>query len=81
MRFRTLRRDFERGLFCGRAPLEPSPRDLLQRASANLKTAKTTHIEGTGTFARKDGMGLSFDFKISGDAELADNAITIGGRT
>jgi len=76
-----LRRDFERGLFCGRVPLEPSPSGLLQRASANLKTANTTHIDGTGTFALKDGMSLWFDFKIGGDAEVADHRFTIGGRT
>src|SRR2546425_5138774 len=54
--------------------LEPSPTALLQKASANLKAAKTTHIEGTGTFAIKDGMNLSFDFKMSGDAEVPDKA-------
>jgi len=35
-----------------------SLRDLIQRASANLKTAKTTHIDGTGAFALKDGMSF-----------------------
>src|SRR5438445_10616701 len=54
--------------------VEPSPGDLLQKASANLKTAKTTHIDGTGSFALKDGMSVSFDFKMAGDAEVPDKA-------
>jgi hypothetical protein len=54
--------------------LEPSPGALLQKASANLKAAKTTHIDGTGTFAIKDGTSLSFDFKMTGDAEVPDKA-------
>jgi hypothetical protein len=54
--------------------VEASPSTLLQKASANLKAAKTTHIDGTGTFAIKDGMNLSFDFKMTGDAEVPDKA-------
>src|SRR5438874_524657 len=63
-------------LACGAVAslVEPSPGDLLQKASANLKSAKTTHIDGTGSFALKDGMSISFDFKMAGDAELPDKA-------
>src|SRR2546430_4399292 len=63
-------------LACGAVAslVEPSPGDLLQKASANLKTAKTTHIDGTGNFALKDGMNVSFDFKMAGDAEVPDKA-------
>jgi hypothetical protein len=53
---------------------EPAPGDLLQRAGANLKTAKTTHIDGTGSFALKGGMSVSFDFIMTGDAEVPDKA-------
>ncbi|TMC76539.1 MAG: hypothetical protein E6J09_09820 [Chloroflexi bacterium] len=63
-------------LACGAVAslVEPSPGDLLQKASANLKTAKTTHIDGTGSFALKDGMNVSFDFKMAGEAEVPDKA-------
>lgn len=53
---------------------EPSPSELLEKASANLKNAKTAHIDGTGTFGISSGMTLTFDFKLSGDAELPDKA-------
>ena len=53
---------------------EPSPTELLQKASANLKDAKTAHIDGTGTFAISSGLSISFDFKLSGDAEMPDKS-------
>jgi hypothetical protein len=53
---------------------EPSPTELLQTASANLKNAKSAHIDGTGSFAISSGLSISFDFKMSGDAEMPDKA-------
>src|SRR5688572_26357694 len=53
---------------------EPSPTELLQQASANLKNAKTAHIDGTGSFAISSGLSISFDFKMTGDAEMPDKA-------
>ncbi|MEK6207712.1 MAG: hypothetical protein AABM32_08735 [Chloroflexota bacterium] len=61
---------------CGQAATlaEPSPTELLQKASANLKNAKTAHIDGTGSFAISSGLSISFDFKMTGDAEMPDKA-------
>jgi hypothetical protein len=53
---------------------EPTPTELLHKASANLTTAKTAHIEGTGSFAVTSGLSISFDFKLSGDAEMPDKS-------
>ena len=63
-------------LACGQVATlaEPTPVELLQKANANLKTAKTTHIEGTGSVALKGGMSMTFDMKLSGDAEVPDKA-------
>jgi hypothetical protein len=63
-------------LACGQAATlaEPSPTELLQKASANLKNAKTAHIDGTGSFAISSGLSISFDFKMNGDAEMPDKA-------
>src|SRR6185503_952201 len=55
---------------CG--ALEPSATDLVRGASAKMQTAKSLHIEGTGTFGIKGGMSMSFDFKLVGDVELPD---------
>jgi hypothetical protein len=61
---------------CGQpaALAEPSPTELLQKASANLTNAKTAHIDGTGTFAISSGLSISFDFKLNGDAEMPDKS-------
>jgi hypothetical protein len=61
---------------CGSAATlaEPSPTELLQKASANLTSAKTAHIDGTGSFAISSGLSLSFDFKLNGDAEMPDKS-------
>jgi len=61
---------------CGSAATvaEPSPSELLQKASANLTQAKTAHIDGTGSFAISSGLAISFDFKLSGDAEMPDQS-------
>ena len=61
---------------CGSAATlaEPSPTELLQKASANLTNAKTAHIDGIGGFAISSGLSLSFDFKLTGDAEMPDKS-------
>jgi hypothetical protein len=61
---------------CGSAATlaEPSPSELLQTASANLTKAKTAHIDGTGSFAISSGLSISFDFKLTGDAEMPDKS-------
>src|SRR5437762_9191643 len=50
---------------------EPSPTELLQKASANLAKAKTAHIDGGGSFAISP---FSFDFKLTGDTEIPDKS-------
>lgn len=61
---------------CGPAAslAEPSPNELLQKASTNLKNAKTAHIDGTGRFAISSGLSISFDFTMTGDAEMPDKS-------
>ncbi len=61
---------------CGSAATlaEPSPTELLEKASANLTNAKTAHIDGTGSFAISSGLSISFDFKLNGDAEMPDKS-------
>ena len=61
---------------CGQtaALAEPSPAELLQKASTNLKDAKTAHIQGTGSFAITSGLSISFDFKLNGDVEIPDKS-------
>jgi hypothetical protein len=54
--------------------VEPSPAELLQKASANLTNAKTAHIDGTGSFGIGSGLNISFDFTLNGDAELPDKS-------
>ena len=51
---------------------EPKPAELLSSGAANLKAAKTVHMNGRGTYALKDGMSLQFDFTFDGDASFAD---------
>lgn len=60
-------------LACGR---EPSASQLTATGIANLQTAKTVHLDGTGSIALKaqSGLSFSFDFKLSGDAELPNKA-------
>ena len=73
---------------CGQAATlaEPSPTELLQKASTNLRDAKTAHIDGTGSFAISSGLSISFDFKLNGDVEMPDKsrlttAMTLLGQT
>lgn len=54
--------------------VEPSPAELLQKASTNLKNAKTAHINGSGSFAVSSGLSISFDFKVNGDSEMPDRS-------
>jgi hypothetical protein len=53
---------------------EPTPSELLQKASTNFKNAKTAHIDGKGSFAISSGLSISFDFTMNGDAEMPDKA-------
>ena len=53
---------------------EPSPTELLHKASANLKNAKTAHVDGTGSFGIASGLNISFDFTMNGDAEMPDKS-------
>ncbi|MEK6226466.1 MAG: hypothetical protein AABM40_09270 [Chloroflexota bacterium] len=61
---------------CGSAATlaEPSATELLQKASANLTSARTAHIDGIGSFAISSGLSISFDFKLNGDAEMPDKS-------
>jgi hypothetical protein len=61
---------------CGSAAsqAELSPSDLLKKANANFQSAKTTHLDGTGSFSIKSGLSIAFDLKLSGDAEMPDKA-------
>ena len=47
---------------------------MVARANENRQTAKTAHVEGTGSFTLKGGFSVSFDFKFSGDAEMPDKS-------
>ena len=55
---------------------EPTPQALTAKSIANLRSAKTAHLEGTGSIALKaqGGFSFSFEFKLAGDAELPDKA-------
>jgi hypothetical protein len=55
---------------------EPTPQALTAQGIANLRTAKTAHLDGTGSIALKaqGGFSFSFEFKLNGDAELPDKA-------
>jgi hypothetical protein len=63
------------GLLVACAP-EPTASELTAKGIANLKSAKTVQIDGTGSIALKAQNGLSFnvDFKLSGDAAVPNNA-------
>jgi hypothetical protein len=60
-------------LACAR---EASASELTAKGVANLQTAKTVHLDGTGAIALKgqNGVALSFEFKLAGDADLAAKA-------
>ena len=58
---------------CGR---EPSASQLTATGVSNLHSAKTAHLDGAGAIALKaqSGMSFSFEFKLSGDAEIPNKA-------
>jgi hypothetical protein len=58
---------------CGR---EPSASQLTATGIANLQNGKTAHLDGAGSIALKaqSGLSFSFDFKLSGDAEMPNKA-------
>jgi hypothetical protein len=60
-------------LACSR---EPTASEFTAKAVANLTSAKTAHLDGTGSLALKaqNGLSFTFDFKLAGDAELPDKA-------
>jgi len=67
---------------------EPTASALAAKSIANLKTARTVHLDGGGSLAINAQQGISFslDFKVAGDAELPDKArmtlnITTFGRS
>jgi hypothetical protein len=55
---------------------EPTASALTEKGIANLKSAKTVQIDGTGSIALKaqNGLSFNFDFKLSGDAAVPNNA-------
>lgn len=55
---------------------EPTPQALTATGIANLRNAKTAHLDGTGSIALKaqGGFSFSFEFKMAGDAELPNRA-------
>ena len=55
---------------------EPTASALTEKGIANLKSAKTVQIDGTGSIALKaqNGLSFTFDFKMSGDAAIPNNA-------
>lgn len=53
---------------------EPTASELTAKSVANLKSAKTAHLEGAGSIALKGGFSFGFDFTFSGDTELPDKA-------
>ena len=63
------------GLLLACAP-EPTASALTATGIANLKSAKTVQLDGSGSIALKaqSGLSFSFDFKLSGNAELPDRA-------
>ena len=55
---------------------EPTASQLTAKSVANLMTAKTVHLDGTGAIALKgqNAFSFAFEFKLSGDAELPNKA-------
>jgi hypothetical protein len=55
---------------------EPTASAFTEKGIANLKSAKTVQIDGTGSIALKaqNGLSFNFDFKMSGDAAIPNNA-------
>jgi len=57
---------------------EPTASELATKAIANLRSAQSAHLEGTGSMAMKTGQAIqfSYDFTVSGDAVLPHNSRT-----
>lgn len=57
---------------------EPTASELAAKAIANLRSAKTAHLDGTGSMAMKTGQAIpfSYNFTVSGDAVLPHNSRT-----
>jgi len=55
---------------------EPTASQLTAKGVANLTSAKTVHLDGTGSLALKgqNAFSFAFEFKLSGDAELPNKA-------
>jgi hypothetical protein len=55
---------------------EPTASQLTAKGIANLTSAKTVHLDGTGSLAVKgqNAFSFAFEFKVSGDAELPNKA-------
>ncbi len=55
---------------------EPTASQLTAKGVANLTSAKTVHLDGTGSLALKgqSAFSFAFEFKLSGDAELPNKA-------
>jgi len=55
---------------------EPTASQLTAKGVANLNSAKTVHLDGTGSVALKgqNAFSFAFEFKLSGDAELPNKA-------
>jgi hypothetical protein len=55
---------------------EPSAAALTATGVANLRSAKSAHLDGIGSIALRaqSGGSFSFEFKLSGDAELPNKA-------
>jgi hypothetical protein len=55
---------------------EPTASQLTAKGVANLTSAKTVHLDGTGSLALKgqNAFSLALEFKLSGDAELPNKA-------
>jgi hypothetical protein len=57
---------------------EPTAPELATKAIANLRNAKTAHMDGTGSMAMKTGQAIPFSyaFTVSGDAMLPHDSRT-----
>ena len=55
---------------------EPTASELTAKGIANLSSAKTVHLDGTGSLALngQNAFALALEFKLSGDAELPNKA-------
>ena len=53
---------------------EASAADLAARGAANLRSAQTTHVDGSGSLSVKGDFAQSFVLRVSGDAQAPDRA-------